>query len=223
MREFLLKNCSTTVERPPNKGHLGISHFVLLCWEVVPFSEAKKCTTAMMGKGSRRVSFVGRSSLSQRVLLSEVPLYVYPLKGRGTVLHTTIPPNGTNNSTNQRGSVFESTVASAFNTKTSEEFLLNLALKLSIQSHLPRLLSNPWELEYITIYTHDCILMALWALAWEHNLCIGTLLAGSSTTLFTIVLATQERWQGDYTERTLWQDTERSRQTAIKALSHECK
>ncbi len=34
-----------TVE-PPNKGHLGISHFVL-CLEVVLFSEVKKCTTSM--------------------------------------------------------------------------------------------------------------------------------------------------------------------------------
>ncbi len=29
-----------SIVEPPNKGHLGISHFVL-CWEVVPFSEVK--------------------------------------------------------------------------------------------------------------------------------------------------------------------------------------
>ncbi len=48
------------------KDTLGISHFVL-CWEAVLFSEVKKWTTAM-GKGFRRASFVGRLSLSRRVL-----------------------------------------------------------------------------------------------------------------------------------------------------------
>ncbi len=55
---LLLMLINNTVE-PPNKGHLGISYFVL-CSEVVLFSNVY-----CYGKG---VSFVGRLSLSRRVL-----------------------------------------------------------------------------------------------------------------------------------------------------------
>ena len=53
-----------TVE-PPNEGHFGISDFVLY-WEVVLFSEVKN--EWLQGERGPEVSFVGRLSLSQRVL-----------------------------------------------------------------------------------------------------------------------------------------------------------
>ncbi len=62
-----------TVE-PPNKGHLGISHFVL-CWEVVPLSEVKNALL-LYGKGVQRSVLCREVSPFSEGPLSEVPLYI---------------------------------------------------------------------------------------------------------------------------------------------------
>ena len=50
---------------PPNKGHYGVNYFVT-CREVVPISEGQIIHQSI-NMGLKQVSFVERSSLSQRI------------------------------------------------------------------------------------------------------------------------------------------------------------